>query len=112
MDDPPVFVGPNVALAGELPLTLTLSAPPAPDFDAAAWVTANEGALVRLLERHGALRLRGFIAPRADDFSRLVSAFTKWRDLPYEDSLSYAVRLPVCARVCTTNEAKNGGAFV
>ena len=31
------------------------------------------------------------------------------RDLPYEDSLSYAVRLRVCRRVCTTNEGKRGG---
>ena len=103
------LIGPPMHVSGNLPLTIAPQAPLPPEWDPAAWVTANEAALVALLERHGAVHLRGLVRPRAEDFSRFVSAFSRWADLPYEDSLSYAVRLPVCARVCTTNEAKLGG---
>jgi hypothetical protein len=32
-----------------------------------------------------------------------------YEDLPYEESLSFAVRVDVTGRVCTTNEGKKGG---
>lgn len=41
--------------------------------------------------------------------SAFVSAFKGYTDLPYEDSLSYAVRKEVCPRIATTNEGKTEG---
>lgn len=76
---------------------------------AADWVHNHASSIQDALARHGAVLFRGFPLNEAEDFSRLVRAFTDWTDLPYSDSLSYAVRLPVCDRVCTTNEGKSGG---
>ena len=106
------MLGGEVSASCELPLVLT----PAPHSalassaaSANAWVTAHEEELLALLERHGALLFRGFALSSAEDFGAFVSGFKSLADLPYEDSLSYAVRLPVCERVCTTNEGKLGG---
>lgn len=152
------LVGPPVTFMGSLPLIITLHHERPHDFDSGAWVRTNEAVLSDLLTCHGVLLLRGFVkmsslgesskaaTPRDDrgvlGFATLIKGFTQWRDLPYEDSLSFgedntclcvgfvisliallqeeqscltlsrpsvAVRLPVIDRVCTTNEAKNGG---
>lgn len=82
---------------------------PSPTFNASDWVTANQTALEFLLARHGCILFRGFSLPDAAAFGSFVSGFKGWVDLPYEDSLSLAVRVPVCPRVCTTNEGRSGG---
>jgi len=88
-----------------------------------AWVAANQAELEALLAAFGAILFRGFVrargsadpalapTPAALGFSELVRGFSgaRWQDLPYADSLSYAVRSEVCARVCTTNEGRLGG---
>ena len=90
------------------------------------WVAAHQPELESLLARFGAILFRRFVrappppsagaprpspSPSAQLFSSFVSGFRgrQWTDLPYEHSLSYAVRAPVCARVCTTNEGRAGG---
>lgn len=75
---------------------------------AAAWIAANFAYLSALLEAHGAVLFRGFPLGSAQDFSAFVGAFG-WTDLRYEDSLSLAVRTPICERVCTTNDGRGGG---
>lgn len=52
---------------------------------------------------------RNFNLPKAEEFDAFVKAFDHYEDLPYEESLSFAVRLHVTGRVCTTNEGKKGG---
>jgi len=74
-----------------------------------ALVSGHDAELEHLMNEHGAILFRGFPTPSANEFSRFVRAFKNWADLPYEESLSYAVRLPVTERVCTTNEGKTGG---
>lgn len=111
--------------AGGFPLVLELeSADALGDAGAGAWVTAHQAELEALLARFGAVLFRGFVraaepaaaagaAPSAAAlaFSDFVRGFRgeRWADLPYEDSLSYAVRTAVCERVCTTNEGRLGG---
>ena len=104
-------------MSGELPLVLTPlsgSELAASHAAAAAWVAAHERALLELLSRHGALLFRGFALSSSEHFEGFVSSFGTFKNLPYEDSLSYAVRLPVgtSGRVCTTNEGKLGGMTV
>lgn len=77
-------------------------------FNVHDWVTENELELARAVQDYGAVLARGFPIPDASAFSAFVTGFTAWKDLPYEDSLSFAVRLPVTDRVCTTNEGKTG----
>jgi hypothetical protein len=93
-----------------LPVVVRLEQPSAlPDASAAAaWVATNLPHIKALLEAHGAVHFRGFPLSSAPDFSRFVGAFG-WEDLPYEDSLSLAVRTPICERVCTTNDGRGGG---
>jgi len=62
-----------------------------------------------LMHTYGAVLWRKFPLPTAQDLSKFVCAFSDWEDLPYEVSLSYAIRRQVCTRVCTTNEGKTGG---
>ena len=93
-----------------LPLVLVASHPESLTLTATReWVAATQTSLEALLAMTGALFFRGFPTPLAVDFGRFVDAFAGWKDLPYEESLSYAVRLPVAPRVCTTNEGKRGG---
>ena len=99
-----------ITLSGTLPARFTLedaAALPTPA-SAAAWAAAHASRLTALLEVHGALLWRGFPLVRPEDFGAFVAAFG-WDDLPYEHSLSLAVRTPVCARVCTTNDGRGGG---
>jgi alpha-ketoglutarate-dependent taurine dioxygenase len=109
---PPLCLGGAVSLSAPpaFPATLTLLDAPAllREGGAAAWAARHRAALAALLTERGALLLRGFPLPTAQHFSALVDAFG-WRDLPYEHSLSLAVRTPVCARVCTTNDGRSGG---
>ena len=90
---------------------------------AGAWAAANQPELEALLSRYGAVLFRGLVrsddaadaaagaSPAALAFSAFVRGFSgaRWADLPYADSLSYAVRTEVCDRVCTTNEGRLGG---
>jgi len=62
----------------------------------------------QLMHDHGAVLFRGFPTPTANEFSLFIKALKNWVDLPYEESLSYAVRKPICDRVCTTNEGSSG----
>ena len=100
---------PHCSLSGSLPLTISLHDPPPASVSPGAFISQHEGLLSQLLSQHGALLFRGFPLPDAAAFSAFVQGFRALRDLPYEDSLSYAVRLPVCERVCTTNEGRTGG---
>lgn len=105
-----MFLDGAITVSGTLPAVLRLERPSAlPDAAAAAaWVTAQREPLASLLVAHGALLFRGFPLAGAPCFSLFVGAFG-WADLPYEDSLSLAVRTPVCERVCTTNDGRGGG---
>ena len=78
-------------------------------FSPRAWAVANKQEIYRLLARHGCILFRGFPLPDAASFGSFVSGFKELVDLPYEDSLSLAVRAPVVDRVCTTNEGRSGG---
>ena len=91
------------------PLVLGFPSTPPVEFNLNDWVTANQTALDQLLAVHGCIVFRRFPIPDATSFGLFVSGFRSWHDLPYEDSLSLAVRAPVCARVCTTNEGRTGG---
>lgn len=73
------------------------------------WITERFDWLQAHLLKHGGILFRGFPVKAATDFDAFVSSFSAWEDLSYADSLSYAVRLPVVGRVCTTNEGKTGG---
>jgi len=75
----------------------------------AQWTNKNRHDIEALLHYHGVILWRGFPIPHAEDLSKFVLAFSEWEDLPYEVSLSYAIRKQVCERVCTTNEGKTGG---
>ncbi len=99
-----------ISLSGTLPVVLRLERLSALPTAAAAasWASAHAQPLTALLEAHGAILFRGFPLHAAPDFSSFVGAFG-WEDLPYEDSLSLAVRTSVCARVCTTNDGRGGG---
>ena len=98
----------EVRVCGTFPLELHWEGPS--DASAASsWIVRRQREIEAALSISGALLLRGWPLRGASDFGALVSSFAGWSDLPYEDSLSYAVRLPVCDRVCTTNEGKTGG---
>lgn len=93
-----------------LPLVLVASQPSTTSMQVTTeWIAANQTHLESLLWMTGALFFRGFPTPLAVDFGLFVESFAGWKDLPYEESLSYAVRLPITNRVCTTNEGKRGG---
>lgn len=77
--------------------------------DAVAWVSKEQDRLKKECEDHGACLFRGFPLKCDKDFDAFVSAFKGWKDLPYDESLSFAVRQCRTARVCTTNEGKSGG---
>jgi hypothetical protein len=99
-----------ITLARGFPTLLTLVSPPALPDDAAAalWASTHAETLAAILIQSGVILFRGFPLRSPASFGSFVAAF-QWRDLPYEDSLSLAVRLPVCDRVCTTNEGRAGG---
>jgi hypothetical protein len=75
------------------------------------WVHRNQAQLESLVHHHGAVLFRGFPLVGPPEFDQFVHSFDGWDDLPYEESLSYSVRLKVdgTSRVCTSNEGKNGG---
>jgi len=77
--------------------------------DATQWLQKNRAVVDAALSDAGAVLFRGFPLKTAEDFDAFVRAFSDYEDLPYEESLSFAVRLQVTGRVCTTNEGKTGG---
>lgn len=78
---------------------------------ALTWIAENNETIEKTLLETGAILFRGFPLDNADAFNIFVEQFNSlgYVDLPYEKSLSFAVRLPVVGRVCTTNEGKTGG---
>jgi len=92
-----------------LPLLVQCNSPECSVEDAAAWTAAEQARLKSLLGEHGALLFRGFPLKTDQDFDAFVSAFDGWVDLPYDESLAFAVRVQRTPRVCTTNEGKSGG---
>lgn len=94
-----------------VPVVIRCTKPSATASETAEWVTSNQEYLTSQLTQHGAVLFRGFPLHSASDFDGFVGAFRGWADLPYEESLSYAVRLKMAgtARVCTANEGRNGG---
>jgi len=95
----------------EVPLVLECNKATASLTETTRWVTQNQAELTDLLHTHGAILFRGFPLEAATKFDEFVLSFKGWEDLPYEESLSYAVRLkvPGTQRVCTSNEGKTGG---
>eukprot|EP00039_Didymoeca_costata_P029298 m.24040 g.24040 ORF g.24040 m.24040 type:complete len:368 (-) comp7568_c0_seq2:222-1325(-) len=77
--------------------------------DVTSWVSETQKQIEEQLKTHGAILFRGFPLKTPDDFDKFVSAFQGWEDLPYEDSLSFAVRVKRSNRICTTNEGRYGG---
>jgi alpha-ketoglutarate-dependent taurine dioxygenase len=70
----------------------------------APWVEAKRAELEAELAEHGAILFRGFPLRTAADFDAFVLAFG-YRNFPYQESLSNAVRVSITARVFTANEA-------
>lgn len=95
----------------QVPLVIKCNDDKADDAAVAKWVLDNQSYLEEKLRTHGAILFRGFPLATALNFDSFVRSFDPygWQDLSYEDSLSFAVRLQVTGRVCTTNEGKNGG---
>lgn len=77
--------------------------------DALEWVDNSLADLEAKLKVHGAILFRGFPFTEVDHFDEFVSSFKEWKDLSYEDSLSFAVRIRKSGRICTTNEGRTGG---
>lgn len=104
------MVGEQRLINGEVfPLVMLCQTNEATCKDATEWIVANQELLEEDLRKYGAVLFRGFPLECADDFNQAVSSFKGWKDLPYEDSLSFAVRKQVTSRICTTNEGKSGG---
>jgi hypothetical protein len=88
----------------EFPLALACRTSGAALAEATAWVAQERGALDRQAGEHGAVLLRGFGLATAEDFDAFIAAFG-YRNFPYEESLSNAVRVVKTPRVFTANEA-------
>jgi hypothetical protein len=69
-----------------------------------AWVAEHRRQLDEQAAAHGAILFRGFPLSSAEDFDRFVTAFD-WKNFPYDESLSNAVRINRTPRVFTANEA-------
>jgi alpha-ketoglutarate-dependent taurine dioxygenase len=89
------------------PLVLECRAPGASLADAAGWLAARRGELLRQASEHGAVLFRGFPVATAEDFDAFVAAFGL-PNFPYYESLSNAVRVNRTPRVFTANEAPPG----
>eukprot|EP00729_Bicosta_minor_P009710 gene9710-23752_t len=92
-----------------VPLVYKCNDATAPQADVLGWITANQEEVEAKLKDHGAILFRGFPLQTAADFDKFVCAFKGWKDLSYDDSLSFAVRIKRSNRICTTNEGKTGG---
>lgn len=68
------------------------------------WVKSTANTLTENATRRGAILFRGFPLTTAEDFDGFVAAFG-FRNFPYEESLSNAVRINRTDRVFTANEA-------
>lgn len=73
------------------------------------WLQSHIEDIEQLIKQHGGILFRGFPFDTANQFDSFVKSFKSYEDLPYEESLSFAVRIAVTDRVCTTNEGKKGG---
>lgn len=86
------------------PLALQCDSDNAELSDAIAWLSDNAADLDRKAGEHGAILFRGFPLTTADDFDACIAAFG-YRNFPYRESLSNAVRRNRTERVFTANEA-------
>ncbi|MEM9585805.1 MAG: TauD/TfdA family dioxygenase [Planctomycetota bacterium] len=68
------------------------------------WAHDQRHRLLELATTHGAVALRGFPAPTAEDFDRVVTALDI-ENFQYDQSLSNAVRINRTPRVFSANEA-------
>jgi alpha-ketoglutarate-dependent taurine dioxygenase len=84
---------------------LVLQCTSSPTLDAVtARLTEQRQKLDEQAASHGAILFRGFPLATAEDFDRFVAAFG-WKNFPYDESLSNAVRVNRTPRVFTANEA-------
>lgn len=86
------------------PLIFACQSPDASLDDTCAWVQQHRDDLVKRSREIGAILFRGFPVVTPEDFDRFLSAFG-WKNFPYEESLSNAVRVNKTPRVFTANEA-------
>ena len=106
--DSPTIV--PVAVTGQqthdgLPFPLVLQCVSATSFDAiTAWFAEHRQKLDEQAATHGAILFRAFPIATAEDFDSFVAAFG-WKNFPYDESLSNAVRINCTPRVFTANEA-------
>ncbi|MCA9193954.1 MAG: TauD/TfdA family dioxygenase [Planctomycetales bacterium] len=68
------------------------------------WITENRQQLLEQATQSGAVLLRGFPVPGAEDFDAVVAALGL-ENFPYKKSLSNAVRINFTERVFSANEA-------
>lgn len=86
------------------PLVLECRSSSAALDDVTAWLAEHRRQLDEQATVDGAILFRGFPLATANDFDQFVTAFG-WRNFPYDESLSNAVRVNRTARVFTANEA-------
>eukprot|EP00808_Paulinella_micropora_P015436 g44777.t1 len=101
---------PQQRVYNKLPLPLALQAKDIKTLEqATTWVKSNQTLLEKTLTKYGAVLFRGFPCKDGKDFDAFVSAFAGWEVLPYDKSLSFAVRVVITDKVSTTNEGRAGG---
>ena len=91
-------------ISEEFPLTIQADVLCGDLQSAANWIRANKIELLKKLEIHGALLLRGFPLHSAEDFDSCLKALNL-ENFTYAESLSNAVRNNKTERVFTANEA-------
>lgn len=86
------------------PLVLVCRSPSPTLASTTNWLAQNRDVLAEKAAAHGAVLFRNFPLAAANDFDQFVAAFG-WRNFPYDESLSNAVRVNRTPRVFTANEA-------
>lgn len=101
---PATVPGQQVYDGKPFPLVLECHSPWATLDALTAWLAENRQELDEQGAAHGAILFRGFPLATAYEFDQFVGAFG-WRNFPYDESLSNAVRVNRTERVFTANEA-------
>jgi alpha-ketoglutarate-dependent taurine dioxygenase len=86
------------------PLALACRSPSVTLESTTNWLAQHRDPLAEMAAAHGAVLFRNFPLATANDFDQFVAAF-RWRNFPYDESLSNAVRVNRTPRVFTANEA-------
>lgn len=86
------------------PLLVQCNNPDATLDDTIHWISHQRSNLEEQLQTHGAMLFRGFAVQSPEDFDQFVRAF-EWKNFPYDQSLSNAVRINFTPRVFSANEA-------